>query len=178
MRYNEHKSLCLTFDELVPAIMGKPNYDQLKARKQIVVIGRAAYGKEVLIEFETMPGKYKDEVKKKYGNPYDYVAKQPLVDWVKINWDWEAEKFYNAYVLSPSQPSPEGRALNRRLPEAAVEKYTKAATWLKAIEHFTTDKRALKQALNVSLDAFWTLTCELIKANDVSLPQNERRLRD
>jgi len=140
----------------------------MKARNQINVYGRAAFGKEVLIDYETLPGKYKDLVKQHYGNPYEYIAKQPLVDYVKANWDWEADKFYSKYIL------PTGL----KLPDAYVPKYTKAATWLKAIDFFTTDKRALKQQLNVSIEAFWTLAGDLISTKDVSLPVNPRRLKD
>ncbi|MDO3641944.1 hypothetical protein [Mucilaginibacter sp. L3T2-6] len=168
MKFNDRKILCLTFDELVPDIMPKGTYDSLKARKQITVFGRSAYGREVLIEFETLPLKYRDAITKQYGDPYQYIAKQPLIDYVKINWDDEAERFYSKYVL-PNKS---------KLPETHVEKYTKAATWLNAIQHFTTDKRALKQALNVSIEAFWELVGDLLRSKKVAVPYASKRLKE
>ena len=168
MKYNDNKQLCLEFDEFVPAIMSKPAYDQAKRRGTITVFGRGGNGSIVLIDYETLPYKQKEAVKEKYGDPYVYYTKQPLLDYVKANFDHEAEQFYNDYTL------PNG--LN--LPEDYVAKYAKAVTWLRSIDHFTTDKKALKTLLNISITAFWVMAGELIRAKDVALPINERRLME
>lgn len=143
-------------------------YKSDKKRNKITTYGLGGNGRQVLIDFEALPQDRKTEVLKKYGNPYEYLAKQPLIDYVKINWDYQAEQFYNNYVL----------ANKSRLPEQTVSKYTKAATWLKAMQHFTTDKRALKQTLNISIASFWEFSGQLMHSNDVALPTNERRLKD
>lgn len=167
MKY-QNDILCLTYAEFVPHIMGKPNYDQSKNRGTITVHGRGGNGSEVLIEYESLPERYKEEVRKKYGNPYEYLAKQPILDFVKINWDIKAEQFYRDYVL----PN------NNKLPDAYIPKYTTAATWLNAIGHFTTDKKALKQSLNISIAAFWQIAGGMIRHHDIALPINEKKLRD
>lgn len=169
MKYHNTTILCLTYDELVPVIMNADNYHYHRRNKNITVHGRGGNGNEILIEFETLPEKFKADVIKKYGNPYEYIAKQPLLEYVKFNWDTNAEDFYRKHILSTT---------NSKLPEAYIPKYTKAATWLNAIQHFTTDKAALKRTLNISVAAFWSLAGDLITANDIALPANEKRLRE
>src|SRR5690554_4163227 len=96
MQYLNNK-LCLTYDELVPEIVTESYYKLLKFRKQIVVHGIGGNGRIVLIEFETIPIKYKKIVKEKYGDPYIYVAKQPILN--SIEWDLTAQRFYHKYKL-------------------------------------------------------------------------------
>jgi len=168
MKYHNKNILCLEYDEYVECF-GIETYKSDKKRNRITIIGRGGNGREVLIEYETLPADRKAGILQKFGKPYEYIAKQPLVDYVKINWDYVASDWYNKYVLPNSTLG---------LPEEYVDKYTKAATWLNAINHFTTDKRALKQSLNISIAAFWELAGDLIRANDVALPINERRLKD
>jgi hypothetical protein len=167
MKYHNKNILCLEYDEYVDCFNSEL-YKKDKLRKKITVYGLGGNGRQVLIDYELLPPDRKQAVKEKYGNPYDYVAKQPLIDYVKINWDYQAERFYNDFVL-PNR---------NRLPETYVTKYTKAATWLNTIQHFTTDKRSLKQDLNISIAAFWIMAGELMHSQDVALPTNERRLKD
>jgi hypothetical protein len=168
MQYHDNK-LCLTYTEFVPDIMGKPNYDQSKARKTINVIGRGNNGSAILIEYETLPVKYKEAVIKKYGDPYKYIAKQPICEWCELNKDEKAEDFYSTHILTST-------GLN--LPDAYIPKYTKAATWINAINHFTTDKRALKRGLDVSIATFWDMVSELIITKDIALPTANKRLKE
>ena len=167
MKYHNKTVLCLEHDEYVDCFT-LDIYKNDKRRDKLTTYTTGGNGRQVLIDFELLPIDRKAIIRAKYGNPYEYIAKQPLVDYVKINWDYQAEKFYNDYVLPTKN----------RLPETYVHKYAKAATWLNAIQYFTTDKRALKQELNISIAAFWEIVGDLIRTKEVALPVNERRLKD
>lgn len=166
MKYINGNILCLEYDELVPLIIKRDNYHFLKGEGKLTVHGRGGNGSKVLIEYEKTPKKYKDAIVKHYGCPYQYQAKQPVL--ALIHHDFEAEKFYNDYKLES----------NLSLPEAYVSKYTHAASWLNAITHLTTNKRALKSHLNISVTAFWELATELIRIKNIHLPTSEKRLKD
>ena len=167
MKYHDKKILCLEYEEYV-SCFNIEIYKSDKKRNRLIIHGRGCLGHGILIEYETLHPERKQALKEKYGNPYEYIAKQPLVDYVKANWDWEAEKFFNDFIL-PNK---------LRLPEIYVSKYAKAATWLKAIDFFTTDKRALKRELNISIETFWQLASDLVRIKEVALPANPRRLKD
>lgn len=177
MQYIDNNKLCLTYDEIVPSIMGKPTYDQNKSRGNIIVYGIGGNGRKVLVEYESMPPKYKEKVKEIYGNPYDYMAKQPILD--LIDWDYQAQSFYTNYVLpnGSSLPNSDTDALGK--PQINyVDRYTKAVNWLNMLGKFTTDKRALKQALNISVMEFWDIVGELLVKEKIALPANPKRLKE
>lgn len=176
MEYLNNK-LCLEYDEFVPNIMCKNTYDRYKQRGTITVHGLGGNGRKVLIEYETLPEKYRVAVVAKYGDPYEHVTKQPLLDAVK--WDNEAEKYYLEYVLPngdklPSSPiSEEGK---KQIDY--VHRYTQAASWLNMLIRLTSDKVALKRELNLTLEKFWQATTEVIKVENVNLPGNPKRLKE
>jgi len=169
MRFHENL-ICLEFDEVVPKLMSKETYSKNRQRGNFKVFGVGGNGREILISFESMPPKYKELVVKEYGNPYEYLAKEPILEQVLINWDYVAESFYDTYTL------PHDASLS--LPEEYRKKYTEAASWLKTLNVFTTDKRALKRQLNITITEFWEAATAVIRAKNVALPINTRSLKN
>ncbi len=175
--YNDQ--LCFTYEELVPKVISVENYKSYKKRDKITVLVPGGNGRSALIAFESLPAKVREAAIKQYGNPYEYLAKEPIAEQVRLNWDYEAETFYNEYVL------PDGSALPNVEYDAKgkpainyVKRYTEAASWLKTINVFTTDKRALKRHLNITVTEFWDTVTDLIQAKDVALPTNPRSLKN
>ncbi|NOS92483.1 MAG: hypothetical protein HOP30_11210 [Cyclobacteriaceae bacterium] len=121
--------------------------------------------RRVLIDFEKLKDEYKDKIKAKFGDPYEYVAKEPIRQMIVR--DLEAEKFYMAYQYESAQGK-------RSLPETHVEKYTVAASVLNLLKKL--DKREVKEKLNIPLEKFYKHLCELIEADNISLPTNYRKL--
>ncbi len=167
MKYQNGNILCLEYAELVPSIISVEAYNKARLRKNIIVHGVGGNGRTVLIEFETLPKKYKEAVKKEYGDPYQYIAQQPILD--LINWDLKAEQFYRDYVLP---------ATGLGLPDDYIPKYTNAASWLNTIGYLTTDKRALKANLNITIGDFWNTITGLIRIKNIHLPTSEKRLKE
>ena len=170
MQYLPNTStLCLEYSELVPVIMSRKSYEHqreegLRDARRMQVHGRGGHGRTVLIEFETLPAKYKALVEETYGNPYHYHARQPLLRMVKE--DPAARAYYAAYVLGDG----------RQLPPEAQGKYTRAAEWLNMIITVTGDKRALKQELRITMEEFWQAALSLIGADRIpnGLPTTRR----
>lgn len=176
MQYHNN-TLCLDYNEIVPVIMNRDNFHYHKREGKITVYGYGGIGRLVLIEYETLPPKYRAIVKETYGNPYEYVAKQPILS--LIDWDYQAQKFYQDYVLPNGAKLPATDTdVNGKPIINYVHRYTAAATWLNMIQRLMNDKRALKRELNISMAEFWKLCTEMINLKAVHLPTNERRLKD
>jgi hypothetical protein len=176
MKYVTNK-LHLEYDELVPDVMPKGTYDSLKSRGKLVVIGIGGNGRNVLVEYERMPDEYRDKVRQIYGDPYQYAAKQPILDAIMPN--QEARQFYLNYVLpcGAKLPATDTDVMGRRQINY-VNRYTENAEWLDMLVKLTTDKRTLKDELTMSILQFWDVAAELVRVKKVALPGNARRLKD
>jgi hypothetical protein len=122
--------------------------------------------RKVLVPFDSLKEKYKALVQAKYGDPYEYTAKTPIKRLLKK--DFEAEKFYLQYRFD------NGKAL----PQAYVDQYTQAASWLNMIRAALSDKQFIKRHLQLTLEQFWTSVIQLIEADQIDLPFSDRRLRE
>lgn len=147
-------------DGLVP----EGTYKSLQQRGKINVIGRGGNGREILIKYESLPPVYKTLVQERFGNPYEYAAKQPIRDLIVP--DEKAREFFdNLDYLNDTDKA----------------KYANDAAILNAFNKLLSNKRDLKRSLNITIAAFWTKACEIVK--DVAyqfpntLPTSERRLK-
>jgi len=147
-------------------LIPKGTYDTLKSRRKIEVIGRGGNGNEALIKYESLPPVYKALVQERFGNPYEYVAKQPIIDLIQP--DEKARKFFDNYAQC-------------NLDDIDRRNYVNDAAILNAFHKLLSNKRELKKMLNITIAAFWVKAGEIIK--DVehqypnTLPTSERRLK-
>jgi hypothetical protein len=158
--------LYLTFSEMLDCGVLEDTLKKAKNRKSPSwsFIDDPEDKRRVLIEYEKLGVSYKEKIKARFGNPYSYVAQQPIKNMVK--WDAKAESFYLDYIYNG----------NKKLPKDHVDKYTKAASWLNMLKEATEDKRTLKNLLKLSIDQFYLHVMELIKTEKVDLPTSYRRL--
>lgn len=169
------KSLCLEYSEFVPAIMIKVTYNQNRARGKINVFGIGGNGRNVYIEYESLPPKYKAKVQEVYGCPYKFALKQPLLNAIKH--DQNAQDFYTSYVLPNGLKLPASNTdLNGKPQINYVSRYTTAANWLNMLQELTADKTTLKKEFNISVMEFWKAVFELIKIQKVKLPATRKHL--
>lgn len=167
MKYLPHtKTLCMEYAEYVHEEMATEiTYWHQRDRKEILVHGN---GEKALIEYESLPHKYKAKIIAKYGDVYQYAARQPLLRLVKK--DLQARKFYANYEL------PTGSML----PLANQGHYSRQADWLNLITEIQVDKKAFKEMLNVSVKSIWKSIIELSGTDTIAhkLPRSEKRLRE
>lgn len=120
--------------------------------------------RRVLVEFEHLRKKDKDRLIAHFGNPYDYIAKEPIRKMVVT--DPDAEIFFKDYRYD------DGKVL----PEEHQYRYATAAAWLNMLKRVQNDKRIVKNELSITLEKFWEATCDIIKADKIDLPSSYRRL--
>lgn len=108
--------------------------------------------RKVLIGYEDMKPAYQKLVWERFGNPYEMVARKPILDMVVQ--DSKANEYYKQYRYEDS----------KYLPIATVNKYTRAASWLNMLATVMDDKTIIKQQLGLSsVPDFYLHVSSLIK---------------
>ncbi|MEQ8547599.1 MAG: hypothetical protein RIC03_06800 [Cyclobacteriaceae bacterium] len=167
--------LCLWYEEFVPNFSTSDNFYNLKKRGDITVHGRRGNGRTVFIEFESAREDIKEEIKKHYGDPYQYASKQPILN--SVHPDPKAEAYYTSYVLPNGDKLPNTALDLQGKPQINyVDRYTKNAEWLNMIIRLTGDKQALKRELNIPMMSFWKTVTDVMKCEKVHLPKSRRHL--
>lgn len=116
-----------------------------------------------LVQYDTLRQAHKEKLIQHFGNPYEFIAKEPIRQ--MLVFDAKAEAFYNAY-----------RYDGKTLPLEHKVKYTTAASWLNLVSRLNADKRLIKKELNLTLEKFWISVCDIIKADGIELPSSYNRL--
>jgi len=123
-------------EELAP-IMSASNYKQLAARGKINVVrvGKGL-GNYALIEIATLPQRFRDRIKEKYGT----MEQDILKDWFGRHYrlDAEARSFYTRFRFE------DGSAL----PPEKINEYTVNASVLKAVVGVMADVTIMRKAMN------------------------------
>src|SRR5690242_15145119 len=95
--------------------------------------------RKVLIGYEELRDNYKEKINRRFGNPYDYVAREPIRKLVTP--DYKAEQFFHEYRYDG----------DKFLPVEHRKKYLTAASWLNTLQKFYYDKKAIKKELRISV---------------------------
>lgn len=146
-------------------------YENDKKRGYLRTLNRGGYGREVLIEWDTLRGDRKEAIEAALGNPYGLVQKARLEDYIKP--DPKAAAYYASYRL------PDGRELKdeyqrRHLSEACI---------IRALIQYIDDTTRKRKAMNMRKGEVWNMAAHLVAELDVSryphkLPTNPRRLKE
>ncbi len=172
MKFDTQNRLCIEGHEFIrtshspEGLVPKGTYDSLKQRNRIEVLDRGGNGRSVLIVYETLPDNYKQLILEKYGNPYTYIAKQPLLQIIRK--DIKAERFFLDYRYDE----------HKCLPTTHVSQYTQAASWLNMLLEMRDNKRNVKKQLGLTMEEFWKVVLEMIVAHKIELPHSYRRLTE
>lgn len=167
--------LYIEFEELVTAIAAVDQKDHDKVRnylkksnsegnRLLPFIKDPACRTKVLYDWKEMGPKYQAIVQKHFGDPYEYVAKEPIRRLLEK--DFKAEEFYLQYRYDGNKP----------LPIEHRNKYTTAASWLNLLDKLTADSRYVKKELGLSMQSFWDNVFQIFKSDKVELPGTSRRL--
>ena len=123
--------------ETLAPIMTAANYKNLLRRVQInVVRAGKGLGNYALIEIATLPQRFKDRIKAKYGEMEQNILK----DWFGQHYriDAEARSFYTRFRFE------DGSAL----PPDKINEYTVSASVLKAVVSVMADTNIMRKAMN------------------------------
>lgn len=166
--------IAVTVDDLTgnnggEAIMTRDNYLKLQQRGRINVLrsGRG-YGSYALIEYASLPERFKTRFVAKYGNPDELMKKEQI----GLPQDLKAQQFFYDHVL------PKGE----RIPEPKQEEYTVNARVLNALQDMFNTQKAMRRACNNNTPIIWSnifrASEELRETYHHTLPKSEARLRD
>ncbi len=125
----------LSEEELAP-IMSEANYKQLAARKQIIVVRQGkGLGNYALVEVATLPLRFQEKIRLKYGDMKEDVLK----NWFGIHFriDAKAREFYTKFRF------PGGDAL----PPEHIQEYTVNASAIEAVLAVMADTVLMRKAM-------------------------------
>lgn len=153
-----------------PAVMTYANYKNLSSRRQVLSVIRPGkgLGHPALIDFASLPIRFKEKYIAKYGDPEVALMRQNSM----ITYDENARLFYATYEL------PDGSLLKE---DKQQEYLTNASVLNKLLEMESTQKRQRAQRGNrtpVSWDGIIEHCEQLRESYGHTLPKNAARLRD
>lgn len=164
--------IAVTVDELTGGenpVITPANYQNLRHRGGINILrhGRG-YGSYALIEYASLPERFKTRFVAKYGNPDELMKKEQI----GLPQDLNAQQFFYDRVL------PNGE----RIPEPKQEEYTINARVLNALQDMFNTQKAMRRACNNNTPVIWSnifrASEELRETYHHTLPKSEARLRD
>ena len=130
-----HHPSMLSMEELAP-IMSVPNYKKLAARKEINVVRQGkGLGSYALIEIATMPLRFQERIKLKYGDMKEDVIRNWLGSHYHI--DAKAREFYTRFRFDNGDT----------LPPEHIQEYTVNASVIEAVMRAMEDATFMRKAM-------------------------------
>lgn len=130
-----HHPSMLSMEELAP-IMSVPNYKKLAARKEINVVRQGkGLGSYALIEIATMPLRFQERIKLKYGDMKEDVIRNWLGNHYHI--DAKAREFYTQFRFDNGDA----------LPPEHIQEYTVNASVIEAVMRAMEDATFMRKAM-------------------------------
>lgn len=130
-----HHPSMLSMEELAP-IMSVPNYKKLAARKEINVVRQGkGLGSYALIETATMPLRFQERIKLKYGDMKEDVIRNWLGSHYHI--DAKARDFYTRFRFDNGDT----------LPPEHIQEYTVNASVIEAVMRAMEDATFMRKAM-------------------------------
>lgn len=133
--------ICVTFDELTSkedtrAVMSVPNYKQLVKRNKINVV-RKGGGLEgyALVDFHSLPERFKEAIINKYGSPEDVIKAKSLSD--RVIEDSKARNYFATYILANGD----------NISEDKIDEYTMNASVLNEIIKLSNEAKSRQKSL-------------------------------
>jgi len=154
-------------------VMSKTNYCNLTSRKHLQVLRKACRNTPALVDFESMPDRFKAIIVERVGNLYELAKENQLIQYIQPNAD--GLRFFQDYRFGDND--------ERSLPqEAQLEYYTNVMV-IKAVHILFTDRKARRRALGGVTSKIWEEICSSVNRLDKTkyphaLPSNYRRLKE
>ena len=157
----------LTNDDGSSAVMNLNNYKVLTQRKRIVVLRRGCNCTPALVEFDSMPERFRKAYIEKYGDPKQMMRD----DKPHLAMNEAAREYYAGLILA------DGKHLS---PEK-IDEYTLNASVLDLLHEGLIEQRVGRKRLGnttpVSWESIWETSEELRRAFGHTLPASKESLR-
>lgn len=150
-------------------IMTRANYQNLTTRKDLRVVRRGCRNRESLVDYESMPERFRRKVDNIVGNPYKSVRVNMVETY--ITHSAEASDYFDGYRIGG----------DRHLPVGKRREYYANAIVLDAIHILITNRSAQRRALGNKAVRFWEEISDAVQELDTvryphALPANPRSL--
>lgn len=151
------------------AIMSQNNFRRL-SRLYFNTIRRACKNTPALIEFESIPERFRKVIIDQFGDPYATTKHIQFKDYLEF--DTKAADYFKNYTLDNGEA----------LPERNIKEYIANSIILNAVQKLTTNAIARRKALGGNQSKVWHKIAEIIQdlpkhTYPHSLPKNVRRLK-
>lgn len=152
-------------------ILTKPNYDKLCRSGKIRRIREGkGLGNYALVEFETLPERFRSEVISKIGYPPKKQVQSLILKYKRT--DFEAIDFFANYKIDE----------NRTLSPGHQEQYVADAEMLWALDQYIKEMKAFRKSRGGSITKIWQeaaiAVAEVREQTGHKLPSTDRRLKD
>lgn len=147
------------------------NYRNLTRRNWLNVLRRGCKGTPALVEFDSIPTRFKESIIETYGNPHKTTKNHKFKDYLKN--DLAAVRFYGDFTLDSGES----------LPQKNIAEYVANAIVLNAIGEIINETRRVRKSLGGSTTKIWDTMAEIIHdlpkhSYPHSLPTNVRSLKN
>lgn len=172
MEYFGNHIIAVTVAELTGGddpVMSMANYQKLQQRGRLTVLRPGkGYGKCALIEYESLPSRFKARFVERFGKPEDIMKPEQNV----LPQDLKAQQYFHDHILESGE----------HIPEPKQEEYTVNARVLNTLLDMRDTQKAMHRACNNNTPVIWAnifkASEELREAYHHTLPKSEARLRD
>lgn len=152
-------------------IMTIYNYKNLTNRKWLNILRRGCKGTPALVEFDSIPPRFKDVIIDKYGDPHKTTKHHRFKDYLKN--DLDAVKFFGDFTLESGES----------LPQKNIQEYVANAIVLNAIGEIVNETKRIRRTLGGSTSKIWNAMADIIQdlpkhTYPHTLPSNVRRLKE
>ncbi len=153
-------------------IISESNYKQLCLRNIINVVRRACINTPALVEYDSIPDRFKQKIKTLIGgDPHKTATDKTLKSFISP--DENARNYFRNYIIDNGE----------YLPTDSQKKYIANAEVLNALHHVITDRAASRKVLGGQLKGIWPKLAEAVANLDKSttphtLPANYRKIQD
>ena len=150
-------------------VMTRANYQNLTTRKDIRVVRRACRGHESLVDYESMPERFRRKVDEIVKDPYKAVRVNMLESYIVHS--AEASDYFDSYQIGD----------DRHLPAEKRREYYTNAIVLNAIHTLMAERTARRRAMGNKSARFWEEISQAVQDLDCTryphaLPANARSL--
>lgn len=148
MEYYKNR-ICITVEDLTrsgdgEAVMTLEAYRHYCKKNYLRKLRQGGgLGCYALIEYESLPPKYKARFEDKYGNPADALKEKPISEELVI--DSDARDFYRKEILADGT----------RIPQEKIDEYTINASVLNELIKLIDDRRSNRKAHGGKASDFW-----------------------
>lgn len=168
-----NNTLCISHSELIDGIMTIDILKNLNRQNRVNRVQRGCYGTPALYAVESLPAKYRAEVKRRYIDPEAQAKARAFIDTIVI--DQAAATYYEDYIV-------DGK---RGLKTETRTLYTNSASILNAcrarLMEAAAEQRKVGRSRRVKMSDFWAaVAAHLPRVADIyphSLPENPRVLQ-